>query len=215
MAMCKEGFKLTKILCYLAKIYGTKLAMHTGHRHNYLGIDMEFTSKGTLQVSMIAYLKHVIMGFREMITGKVATPAAYYLFTIQDEKEVRPPEQERRTAFHHPVAQLLFMSTRSRRDIQTALAFLTTRVKALDEDDWGKLKQVLKYLNRTKHKKLMLSVEDLGLLKWYVDGSHNVHWDCKGHGEVMFTIGRGTTSSYSRKIKLNTRSSTETKLLTD
>jgi hypothetical protein len=37
-------------------------------------------------------------------------------------------------------------------------------MKAPDEDDWGKLKRVLKYLNGTKHLKLTLSVEDLGLL---------------------------------------------------
>jgi hypothetical protein len=67
------------------------------------------------------------------------------------------------------------MSTRARRNIQTAAAFLTTRVKSPDEDDWGKLKCVLKYLNGTKYLKLKLSVDDLGLLKWYVDGLHNVH----------------------------------------
>jgi hypothetical protein len=86
-------------------------------------------------------------------------------------------------------------------------------VKLPDEDDWGKLKQVLKYLNGTKHLKLTLTVENLRLLKWYVDGSHNVHWDCKGHVGAMFTMGKGSTSSYSRKIKLNTRSSMETELL--
>jgi hypothetical protein len=56
-------------------------------------------------------------------------------------------------------------------------------------------------------------VEDLGILKWYVDRSHNTHWDCKGHGGVMFTMGKGATSSYSRKVNLNTRSSTETELV--
>ncbi len=86
-------------------------------------------------------------------------------------------------------------------------------MKLPDEDDWGKLKQVLKYLNGTKHLKLTLTVENLRLLKWYVDGSHNVHWDCKGHVGAMFTMGKGSTSSYSRKIKLNTRSSMETELL--
>ncbi len=111
MGMCEEDFELTKFLCYLAKIYGTKLAMHTGREHNYLGMDMEFTSEGTLQVSMITYLKNVITGFPEMITGKVAMPAADHLFMIRDKKEARSLEQERRTAFHHTVAQLLFMST--------------------------------------------------------------------------------------------------------
>ncbi len=73
---------------------------------------------------------------------------------------------------------MLFVSVRARRGIQTAVAFLTTRVKRPDKDDWGKLKRVLKYLNGTKYLKLKLNLDDLGLLKWYVDGLHNVHWDC-------------------------------------
>ena len=95
-----------------------------------------------------------------------------------------------------------------------AVAFLTTRVKSPDEDDWGKLKRVLTYLNGTKYLKLRLTVDNLTVLKWHVDGSHNVHWDCKGHGGAMFSLGRGATSSYSRKLKLHTRSLTETELVT-
>jgi hypothetical protein len=34
MALCKDDFELTKFLCYLGKIYGTKLSMHTGQKHN-------------------------------------------------------------------------------------------------------------------------------------------------------------------------------------
>jgi hypothetical protein len=102
---------------------------------------------------------------------------------------------------------------RAKQDIQTAVAFLTMRVKSPDEDNWGKLKQVLKYLNGTKYLKLNMSVDDLGLLKWYADASHNVHWDCKRHGGAMFTLRKGVTSSYSRKVKLRTCSLTETELI--
>jgi hypothetical protein len=164
MSSCKEDFKLTKFSCYLAKIYGPKLSMHTGKKHDYLGVDIEFNDDGTLDVHMIAYLTNVIAEFPELINGRVATPAADHLFTVQDEKETKPLE-ERALAFHHTVAQLLFMSTRARRDIPMAIAFLSTRVESPDEDNWGKLKHVLKYLNGTKHLKLKLSMEDLGLLK--------------------------------------------------
>ncbi len=104
---------------------------------------------------------------------------------------------------------------RACRDIQTVLAFLTTRVKAPDEDNWGwgKYKPVLRYLNRTKYLKLTISVKDLAILKWYVDGSHNIHWDCKGHAGAMFTLGEGAVSSYLRKLKTNTRCSTKTELV--
>ncbi len=94
-----------------------------------------------------------------------------------------------------------------------AVAFLTTRVKNPDKDDWGKLKRVLKYLNEAKYLKLRLSIDNLGLLKWFVDTLHNTHWDCKGHGRAMLTMGRGAAMSYSRKVKLNSRSSTKTELL--
>ncbi len=35
----------------------------------------------------------------------------------------------------------------------------------------------------TKYLKLKISMGDLGILKWYVDGLHNTHWDCKGMEE--------------------------------
>jgi len=162
---------------------------------------------------MVNYLKNVIDGFLEQIVGRAATPAGERLFDIRDKKEARPLEEECVIAFHHTTAQLLFMATQVQQDIQTAVAFLTTRVKSPDEDNWGKLKRVLKYLNGMKYLKLSIIVENLGILKWYVDGSHNVHWDCKGHGGVMFTMGKGAVSSYSRKVKLNTRSLTKMELV--
>ena len=61
---------------------------------------------------------------------------------------------------------------------------------------------------RDKYLKFTLSVENLGMLKWYVDDSHNVHADCHGHGGVVFTLRMGATTSYSKKVKLKTRSST-------
>jgi hypothetical protein len=63
MGLCEEDFELTKFSCYLAKIYGPKLTMHTGRKHDYLGVDMEFRKDETLSVSMVAYLKNVISEF--------------------------------------------------------------------------------------------------------------------------------------------------------
>ena len=66
---------------------------------------------------------------------------------VWDQRQWRHKEAQQRIAlvFHHTVAQLLFMAMRVRQDIQMAVAFLTTRSKSPGEDDWGKLKQVLKY----------------------------------------------------------------------
>ena len=56
MASFGINFELTKLSCYLARIYGPKLTMHTGRRHDYLGINLEFREDGNLDVSMIKYL---------------------------------------------------------------------------------------------------------------------------------------------------------------
>ncbi len=208
-----EDFELTKFSCYLGKTYGPKLSVHAGKRHNYLGVKMKFNDDGMLDTSMIRYLKNVISEFPEVITGKAATSAADHLFAIRDKKEAHPLEKEQALTFHHSVTQLLFMAMQVRQDIQSAAAILTTRVKTPDEDDWEKLKRVLKYLNGTKYLKLKLSKEDVRLLKWYMDGSHNMHWDCNMHGGVMLTLGKGATTSYLQKVKLNMHSSTKTELV--
>ena len=93
---------------------------------------------------MIAYLKNVIAEFLELIKGKAATPATEHLLMVRDGKDARPFKDKRALAFHHTVAQLLFMATRTRRNIQMAVAFL---------NNWRKLKWVPKYLNGTKYPK--------------------------------------------------------------
>jgi hypothetical protein len=73
-------------------------------------------------------------GIPEPLVGKAVTPVGDRLFDILDEKDARPLEQERAITFHHTTAQLLFMAMRACWDTQATVAFLTTRVKAPDED---------------------------------------------------------------------------------
>ena len=76
-----------------------------------------------------------------------------HLFEVRDESEQKLLPEEQARAFHHSVAQLLFLRGRARPDIKTAVVFLSTRVKAPDEDNWGKLKRVLNYLWGTRCRK--------------------------------------------------------------
>ena len=48
---------------------------------------------------------------------------------------------------------------------------------------------------------------------WDVDASHAVHEDCKEPTGAGMTLGRGAVMLFSRKQKVNTRSSTETELV--
>jgi len=58
-------------------------------------------------------------------------PVALHLFNVDDIEKVQ--------LFHHLVAKLLYLSQRSRQDIQSAVAFLFTRVQNPDTYDYKKL----------------------------------------------------------------------------
>ncbi len=86
-----------------------------------------------VKINMTKYLSKVIADFPEEIIGKAATPAGDHLFKVEDDG--RKLNEEQADAFHHTVYQLLFAANQARRDIQTAVSFLATRVQAPDEDD--------------------------------------------------------------------------------
>ena len=131
-------------------IYRDNLAENVGKMHDYLGMTFDYAFDGEVQINMCKYLSSIIADFPVQITGVSATPAADHLFKVREDGKKRSIEQA--DAFHHTVYQLLIAANRARRDIQTAVSFLTTRVQAPDEDDdWGKLKRVLKYLNSTRY----------------------------------------------------------------
>jgi hypothetical protein len=200
------------LIAYLKGKYGDGLVVHEGDLHDYLGVDHDYSEKGVVKMSMMGHLEKIFQDFPEDIGKTSSSPASEHLFQVRDPEETEKlgkfVSKEKAQQFHHAVAQTLFVSTRVRRDVQTVVAFLTTRVKRPDEDDWGKLKRLLKYLKGTKHMKLTLCVESLSIIRWWVDASYNVHNDCRvGHTGAMMSLGRGAPISFSRKQKLNVRSS--------
>jgi hypothetical protein len=177
-------------------------------------MDLDYSTKGQVKIGQIRYTKKMIDEFPEPITYSAASPATDYLYTIRNPNEAKPLDTSRKAAFVHTVAQGIFLSKRARRDIQNAVAFLSTRVKNPDEDDWGKLKRLLRYLYGTLHLKLTLEISDTSVIKWWVDASHRVHDDCKGHSGAMMSWGKGAVISTSNKTKIATRSSCEDELVT-
>jgi hypothetical protein len=109
-------------------------------------MNIDFSDPGSVAFDMIPYISKILTSFPEWITGVSSTPATDHLFNVRPQHETSFLPEEQARSFHHTTAQLLFLS-RVRRDIQPTIAFLTTRVKQPDEDDWGKLKKLLKYLN--------------------------------------------------------------------
>eukprot|EP00804_Cyclotella_cryptica_P011844 CCRYP_015374-RA/>CCRYP_015374-RA protein AED:0.32 eAED:0.30 QI:0/0/0/1/1/1/3/0/311 len=198
-----------KLICYLQRIYGEKMTVHRGGRGKYLGMYLDFTEEGIFQVDMSKYVEGVLEEFPKDIRRSSPTPHSDDLFNVKDKESAKLLDEDKAIMqFHRTTVQLLFLSTRARKDIQTAVSFLTTRVKQPTEDDWTKLRRVLQYLYGTKSLKLCIRVDDLHTMRC----AHGVHWDCKGQTGAAMTLGRGAVLSYSWKQKLNTKSLKETEL---
>ena len=97
-------------------------------------MNLDFSHPGKVCIDMIPYIKKIINVFPKKIAGVQSTPAGYCLFQVRPHDEAKYPPKEQARAFHHTTAQLLFLS-RIRCDIQTMVAFLTTRVKRPDNND--------------------------------------------------------------------------------
>ena len=152
---------ITKLLVYLRGIYGNSIAVHRGHKHDYLGMDLDFSENGVFKCSMIPYIDTIFSDFPEAITTSAPSPHTDSLFKVRDEEESKYLPEKQAEMFHHTVAQLLFLCMRSRRYIQTSVSFLTTRVRRPDKDDWGKVKRILKYIKGTRSLAFRLSVNNM------------------------------------------------------
>jgi hypothetical protein len=121
--------------------------------------------------------------------------------------------QVRAKAFHNITAKGIYVTKRARPDISLAIAFLTTRVKGPDIDNWRKLHHLVEYLRSTCDLPLILGADGTGVLSWYVDALFAVHPDMRGHTGGAMTMGRGFPLDKSTKHKLNTRRSAESEIV--
>ena len=60
---------------------------------------------------------------------------------------------------------------------------------------------------------MTLCDDDLSIVKWWVDASYSVHEDCKGHTGAIMSIGKGAIRIFTRKQKIQGKSSTGDELI--
>jgi hypothetical protein len=190
--------------------YGKMVVTH-GNRHKYVGMDIEFTNDGEAKLLMTEYIKEAIEAFPEDCTKPVNTPASQYLFHV-DKKCVKINEKDRKN-LHSIVAKLLFVAKRARPDTQVPIVFLTSRVTKANEDDWKKLKRLLEYLQGSLDMPLTLSIDNMSVLKTWVDAAYALHMDMRSHTGGAIMMGMGILYGKSSKQKLNTKSCTEAEVV--
>ena len=91
---------------------------------------------------MFEYIAKIFEEFPMELDGEPTSPAANHFFEVDDNGIKLKPEQK--DLFHEFVAKLLFIGKRARPDLQTAILFLSTRVREPDTDNYNKLIKLMK-----------------------------------------------------------------------
>jgi hypothetical protein len=101
---------------------------------------------------------------------------------------VSEAEQKR---FHRAVARLLYLAKRARPDILTTVAYLATRVTRCTDHVVEKLARLLKYVNDTKERGIVLRIGNKGVhVSVYIDAAYGVHHDKKSRTGSAVVVGK-------------------------
>ena len=95
-----------------------------------------FSKKGKVNISMNKFVYELLEEYKN-IDGEVNTPATKELFIINEKSECLDNSNEE--YFHSGVAILMYLAKRIRRDLLTAISFLSTRVQNPTAQDMSKL----------------------------------------------------------------------------
>ena len=122
-----------------------------GKKQKYLGMDLDFSVKGQVRISMCDYVKEIITAWDKATTSEGFTTVKRKpktdLFKVHE--DVEKLDLQMVTTFHNIVAKTLFVTKRARPDTSTSIAFLTTRFREPNRDDWRKLQHSIENLRET------------------------------------------------------------------
>jgi hypothetical protein len=187
------------------------LTINRGKTHDYLGMTLDYSEPGCLQINMTDYVDKVLEEAPTYMDNTATTPADKNLFEVRYDIATLDPDA---AELHYSmVMRLLFLCKRGRPDLQTAIAFLCTRVQSPTLDDQRKLSRIIKYLRKTRTLVLTLRADNINIVKWWVDAAFAVHRDMRSHTGGVMSMGAGAVYSSSQKQKMNTKSSTEAELV--
>lgn len=187
------------------------ITVRRGKVHDCLGMTLDFSNPGKAKVTMTDHINNVLKELPADMRGESVTPATDHSFNVNESAE--PLCKEDTDMFHHNAAKALFLCERARPGIQTPVAVLCARVKKPDVDDCKKLKQMMQHLRATRNLALTLEANNPQAIKWWVDASFAVHQDMRSHTVEVMSLGKGAFCSASPRQKINTKSSTEAKLV--
>jgi guanyl-specific ribonuclease Sa len=211
LVTCCSNTAALRLFAVLERAYPGKVKTKPGPVVDYLGMTLDFRSKGEVKITMDNNINQILEECG--VTKGRTTPAGEHLFDIRED-DVRLDSDAKRV-FHSIVCKVLFVAMRVKPECMTAVSFLTARVQDPGEDDQKKLYRLLGYLYQTKGTGIVLRIGDEMKVSSYIDAAYGVHKDSgKSHTGSFVTIGEGGPIYVSSgKQKVVTKSSTEAELI--
>jgi hypothetical protein len=166
-----------------------------GNVHDYLGMTLNYSERGKVKIKMLDYIDKMLADLPAEMGGEAPSPGDNHLLTVND-VQIKVDEKKAQL-FHTYVAKTLFLCKRARPDLQT-VAFLSTRVKSCDEDDYNKLIRMLQFHRAARGDLVKLSADSLRNVRWWVDASYSVHPDMRSHTGGAMSLDRGVIYGISK-----------------
>jgi hypothetical protein len=93
------------------------------------------------------------------------------------------------------------------------ITFMATKSSQPTAEYYSDALRIIAYVSRTKHISMHFSSSASMEPSIFADASHLLHHDARGHGGIILSLGSAPIMTKSYKLKLNTKSSTESELV--
>jgi hypothetical protein len=176
---------------------------------SYLGLSINRNRRdGSISLNQHGYLDNILTKYGcKGVVKPPSTPATAKL----TESDAKSPAFDK-TKYLSLTMSLMYLARFTRPDIQMPVAYLASKCSKPTEEDWSKVMRILRYLAGTRSEGITFSAKIPFKPMISADASHHLH--AEGHGQQGFFISNGSApvAHRSSKIKMITRSSSESEL---
>jgi hypothetical protein len=195
-----------------AAFSGYKMSELSGFKH--LGMRISRTDADDVVVDMVEYTEHLVKeycaDFGYTSLERVLYPHTNKLF---EHDNTEPVSEELRAKYHTTVCRILFMSKKTRLDVQLDVSHHASRVACTTVKNLGELKMLVSYLNTEILRGVVFKGGGNMLPEVYGDSAFMVHEDCRSRGGTIATMCGGVVGGYASKQTILSKSSTEAELV--
>jgi hypothetical protein len=111
------------------------------------------------------------------------------------------------------IMTLMFLARHTRPDILMPVTYLASKSSCPTQEDYSNAIRIVAYIDRTKSISMQFSSSASMEPTIFADASHLLHLDARGHGGIILSLGSAPIMTKSYKLRLNTKSSTESEIV--